>query len=330
MYKFLIVFCIFIIITGCTNVKQNIEDSNIEPSMQVPSPVVNKEISSDLNCIMKTISSISSYKRPIGSQGEKDACQYLKKEFERYGYLTLLQTFPYDLQRRFVSNSTDDDFWNLEVTEQEKDGESQNLIAYKNPGKGTDNNIIIISAHYDTTGSYGIIDNATGVAVLMETARMIADLRLNAEIRFVLFSGEEDGIIGSRYYVNELSDEEKAKIHSNINLDYIGEASENNLILATIDGNENAASGLFTNSPGGNKLEVVKAPVSDYISFARAGIPAVSLGQLPVAWEMNDYTYTSEQEWERISREFEMKRLDEERLKNATDMVVNMLLQFVV
>lgn len=87
--------------------------------------------------------------------------------------------------------------------------------------------------YYDDTGYGAVLDNATGVALLLETARLIANTNCDAEISFVLFSGEE-----------------------------------NDLILATLDGNGNQASSLFETFLQGQELQIVKAPPSDYVSFA--------------------------------------------------------------
>lgn len=60
----------------------------------------------------------------------------------------------------------------------------------------------------------GVTDNGTGSAVTLETARILAAVGAKPKrtIRFVLWTGEEQGLLGSRGYVDSLSDEEKAKI----------------------------------------------------------------------------------------------------------------------
>lgn len=77
--------------------------------------------------------------------------------------------------------------------------------------------VIIVSAHQDSwdgPGSQGTIDNGTGTAVTMETARilMAAGAQPKRTIRFALWSGEEQGLLGARAYVRDLSEEERAKI----------------------------------------------------------------------------------------------------------------------
>ena len=77
--------------------------------------------------------------------------------------------------------------------------------------------VVIISAHLDSwngPGSQGTQDNGTGSSVTLETARilMAAGVQPRRTIRFCLWSGEEQGLLGSRGYVESLSDEELEKI----------------------------------------------------------------------------------------------------------------------
>ena len=197
-------------------------------------------------------------------------------------------------------------------------------MAIKKPDQGAGQNIIVISAHYDADVYGAVIDNATGVAVLLETARAIANTSCKTEVRFVLFSGEEEGLTGSRCYVSRLADEEKKNILAAINLDYLGVKGNNDLIIATLDGSENRASSLFQTFIQSKELQVVKAPPSDYVSFARAGIPAVSLGQSPMPIKMEGKYTTEEDEIKKLIQ-VENSLLDEERLKAAFHLVMSAL-----
>jgi len=93
---------------------------------------------------------------------------------------------------------------------------------FKKPYKNAGKNIIVISAHYDDTGYRAVLDNATGVAMFLEVARLIANTNCNAEVRFVLLGGAQNDLNGSRYYVSKLSGEEKKNMLADINLDYLG------------------------------------------------------------------------------------------------------------
>ena len=77
--------------------------------------------------------------------------------------------------------------------------------------------VVIMSAHLDSwdgPGSKGTVDNGTGSAVTMEAARILSAVgaRPKRTIRFILWTGEEQGLLGSRAYVESLSEEERAKI----------------------------------------------------------------------------------------------------------------------
>jgi len=82
--------------------------------------------------------------------------------------------------------------------------------------------VVIVSGHIDSwdgPGSQGTVDNGTGTSVTIEAARILAaaiadnpDARPKRTIRFILWTGEEQGLLGSRAYVQELSAEERAKI----------------------------------------------------------------------------------------------------------------------
>ena len=76
---------------------------------------------------------------------------------------------------------------------------------------------VIISAHLDSwdgPGSQGCIDNGTGVAVVMEAARLLAasGVRPARTIRFMLWTGEEQGLLGSKAYVDSLTPEQLDRI----------------------------------------------------------------------------------------------------------------------
>ena len=81
-------------------------------------------------------------------------------------------------------------------------------------GAGPEAGYYVVSAHYDAIGSRspdwawredpapGADDNATGVMLLLETARILAAQPLPWDVRFIAFGGEELGLLGSRAYVD--------------------------------------------------------------------------------------------------------------------------------
>jgi Zn-dependent M28 family amino/carboxypeptidase len=87
----------------------------------------------------------------------------------------------------------------------------QNLqlnLPERGAGGGKNKPIILIGAHYDAVpGSPGADDNATGVAVLLEFARMFAREPANYPIRLVAFDMEEFGLEGSHHCAAELKEQ---------------------------------------------------------------------------------------------------------------------------
>lgn len=85
------------------------------------------------------------------------------------------------------------------------------------PGTEFPEQVVIISAHLDTwdgPGSQGAQDNGVGSAVTLEAARILATVGIKPRrtIRFCLWGGEEQGLLGSRGYLESLSEEERANI----------------------------------------------------------------------------------------------------------------------
>jgi len=86
---------------------------------------------------------------------------------------------------------------------------------------------ILIAAHYDgVPGSPGADDNATGVAVLLELARIFATQPAKYPIRLVAFDMEEAGLLGSQEYVNQLL-REKQKLRLMLSLEMLGYCNSN-------------------------------------------------------------------------------------------------------
>ncbi|MHC5064662.1 MAG: M20/M25/M40 family metallo-hydrolase [Planctomycetota bacterium] len=101
----------------------------------------------------------------------------------------------------------------------------RNLFASKK-GETNPEQVIEVSAHYDTVqNSPGADDNASGVAGLLEVARLIADQRLERTVRFCFFGGEEIGLAGSSLHVENIG-EHQGEVIGLINLEMIGYATD--------------------------------------------------------------------------------------------------------
>ncbi|MBE2320103.1 M28 family peptidase [Solirubrobacter sp. CPCC 204708] len=98
---------------------------------------------------------------------------------------------------------------------------TENVIAETRGGDP--NKVIVVGAHLDSVGTGpGINDNGSGSAAILEMARALRGVYPKNKIRFIWFSAEESGLLGSEDYVARLSDAERAKIAANLNFDMIG------------------------------------------------------------------------------------------------------------
>lgn len=81
---------------------------------------------------------------------------------------------------------------------------------------------ILIGAHYDAVpGTPGADDNASGVAGMLELARIFAAAPIKYPLRFVAFDLEEYGMIGSEHYARQLK-QQKQKLRLMFSLEMLG------------------------------------------------------------------------------------------------------------
>lgn len=156
--------------------------------------------------------------------------------------------------------------------------------------RGTDpevgDEIIVISAHHDHLGKghLGANDNASGIAAMLAIAQWVKqqDSAPKRTLAFMAFGAEEDGMVGSTFYVkNPSSSLPTGKVVQVINLDMVGSYSSKNYV---------AAMGTFAKMPSRKLLGALKATApykklavgmggrargSDYEPFCNIGIPYV-------------------------------------------------------
>lgn len=151
--------------------------------------------------------------------------------------------------------------------------------------------VVIVSAHMDSwngPGSVGTVDNGTGTAVTLEAARILAaaGVRPKRTIRFCLWTGEEQGLLGSRGYVRTLSDEQLAKISCALNDDggtnTQGGLPASSAMVPFMAAATAATNGLFYSETDGRYLNVNIRDTgerqnthggSDHYAFIEKGIP---------------------------------------------------------
>ena len=102
--------------------------------------------------------------------------------------------------------------------------------------KGNSNNVIMAGAHLDSVNAGpGIQDNGSGSAALLEVAEQMAKVKPRNMVRFAWWGAEESGLVGSTYYVNNLSQAQQDKITLYLNFDMIGSP---NYVFFVYDGDD--------------------------------------------------------------------------------------------
>jgi carboxypeptidase Q len=188
---------------------------------------------------------------------------------------------------------------------------SYNTVA-EIPGTDKKDEVIMLGGHLDSWHSAtGATDNAIGCAIMMEAARILQSLGVKPRrtIRVALWSGEEEGLLGSQAYVKQ----------------HFGTFEDPKPEYAKFDGYFNIDSGtgrvrglsVFGPPEDGDILRQVVAPFSDLgvagaianksrrlggtdsTSFAQAGLPGIGMGQDPIEY-FTDTWHTNLDTYERI------------------------------
>lgn len=240
--------------------------------------------------LQKTVSYLASDElkgRLAGSDGEKKASEIISKEFKslklkpRNGK-SYFQDFTYDLKLNPHEESSA-----VKIN-------SRNVIGYlDNKASKT----IIIGAHYDHLGlnehhnstlmnSYGQIhngadDNASGVSAVLQLARMFSQNKTKEKANYVfaLFSGEEDGLMGSKKFAEEVKNH-YPNVISMINLDMIGRLNKDkDLTVGGVGTSPVFGEMIKKYKPAGFNLAIDSAGVgpSDHTSFYLKDIPVLFL-----------------------------------------------------
>lgn len=92
-----------------------------------------------------------------------------------------------------------------------------NVIA---ESKGGDpNHVLVVDAHLDAIYGAGMLDNASGSATILDIAQMMKNVNPTNKLRFIWFGGEELGLLGSTFYVNNLSSNDLSHIGYDLDAD---------------------------------------------------------------------------------------------------------------
>jgi hypothetical protein len=89
------------------------------------------------------------------------------------------------------------------------------------PGKGA--GVIIVAAHFDhVRAGKGVIDDWSGASLLPSLFQSLSGTERNHTFEFVGFTDEEEGLVGSKYFVKQLTREQAENIRAMINLECLG------------------------------------------------------------------------------------------------------------
>jgi hypothetical protein len=84
---------------------------------------------------------------------------------------------------------------------------------------GDKNHVVVVDAHLDAIFGAGMLDNASGSVTILETALKMKNVQPLNKLRFIWFGGEELGLLGSEYYVNNLTSSQLSHIGYDLDAD---------------------------------------------------------------------------------------------------------------
>lgn len=178
--------------------------------IQAYADVVNQTQQSNITSHLIDFESFGVKRR--GTPALQNTLNWIKNEYTSYGYS--------------AAQLTEDSFQNGAFT-------CKNLIVTKT-GTLYPNTFVIICGHYDSISGTGTNDNGSGTAAILEVARLLQNIPTEYSIKFIHFSGEEDGLIGSEHYVSTVVNATSPKLNIKVvlNIDQVGGvAGEENSII---------------------------------------------------------------------------------------------------
>ncbi|MFC9121843.1 M28 family metallopeptidase [Streptomyces sp. NPDC057067] len=215
---------------------------------------------------LQSIATANSGNRAHGRAGYKASVDYVKAKLDAAGYTTALQ--------QFTSGGAT----------------GYNLIADW-PG-GDPNKVLMAGSHLDSvTSGAGINDNGSGSAAVLETALAVsrAQLAPDKHLRFAWWGAEELGLVGSKYYVNNLATAERSKLAGYLNFDMIGSPNPGYFVYDDDPVIEQTFKDYYAGLSIPTEIETEGDGRSDHAPFKNAGVPVGGL------FSGADYTKTSAQ-----------------------------------
>lgn len=210
-------------------------------------------------------------------------------------------------------------FETSEMTISVDGGSSLNIIASKQ-GTSPNAGVILVTAHLDSINhadgplspAPGADDNASGSAGLITLAQAVSTHSFKHDIKFILFGGEEQGLLGSTQFVDRLDAAERARVLSVLNMDMIGSlnAMPQSVLLESNSSNQSLIDALAEAAATYSDLEVqvsLKPFGSDHMPFLDANIPAILT--IEGADNANDAIHSAQDTADRVNPQYALEIL---------------------
>jgi carboxypeptidase Q len=237
-----------------------------------------------------------------GSRDPKDppVLPRVAVDIEHYGriYRTLEKKIPVKLQINIVNKFYDDSL------------DSFNIIA-EIPGTDKPDEVVMVGAHFDSWASgTGATDNGAGSAVMMEAMRILkaSNAKMRRTVRLGLWTGEEEGLLGSRAYVMQhFADRESMNLkpdHAKLSAYYNVDNGTGKIRGVFLQGNEGVRP-IFEKwmepfkGEGMTTLSARNTGGTDHLSFDEVGLPGFQFIQDPIEYETRTH-HTNMDTYERI------------------------------
>ena len=212
--------------------------------------------------LQESLAMLSAAPRPAGSRGEDSAARYIQRMLRDYGYQVKRQRFRERTEHEPVIGT--------------------NVVAVR-PTNDPDADILVICSWHDCApDSPGAGNNASGVSVFLETARILSGIPTDTEVRFVSLSAHAKDALGARIYTKSLSKREKERLTGVITIGPCGSLDCESTVLGTQDGKDTMLGDLLKSAAAqitDESWSYGKRAGMENGIFASYEIPAVEIGQ---------------------------------------------------
>jgi carboxypeptidase Q len=227
---------------------------------------------------------------------------------EHYGriYRLLEKKIPVSITLDIENKFYDDDLKSFDITAEI-------------PGTDKADEVVMLGAHFDSwQAGTGATDNGAGSAVMLEAIRILeaSGLKMRRTVRIGLWTGEEEGLLGSRAYVKEhFGDPETMKLtpeHAKLDAYYNIDNGTGKIRGVYLQGNE-AVAPIFSawmepfHNLGMTTLSIRNTGGTDHLAFNSVGLPGFQFIQDPMDYDTRTH-HSNMDLYERV-QEADMKQM---------------------